>query len=292
MASSSVAAPNPPNLSITSPLLHAKFYISKDAAWPSVVFQTDAVLGSGEQMAWEWSIQWGHFGCQGVVKTNTAWWDAQTAVTNCGGVLTVVARRGANLADSTTVQVLGTQPDCSDVSAYLASQPNSAGFDKILAHESDMKHFDTNGNPRQSFDNGFGMAQLTNPVPSYGQVWNWKLNVAGGLSLFTQKRAEATAYLSRKGKFTDDQLVHETVSRWNGGSYHVWDSQRGWLRKPTILCDSKTGNIGWDMTDDANKGKTEAELHQRDAACYSRAPREDDGWGYFGVCYADSVLGV
>ena len=292
MASSSVAAPNCPNLTITSPLLHAKFYISEDAVWPSVVFQTDATLQPGEQITWEWSISWSSFCSQGVVKTNDSCWDAQAVITNLGGVLTVVASVEGGPTASTSVQILGTQPEPCDVTAYLTSRQDSLGFDKILTHETGMRHFDSTGNPVHSLDRGYGMAQLTNPAPKYGQVWNWKLNVDGGLSLFAQKRAAALAYLSRKGSFTGNQLVHETVSRWNGGSYHIWDSRRGWIRKPTILCDSQTGNIGWNMTDAANQGKTEEQLHQRDCGFYSRLPREDDAWGYFGVCYADSVLGV
>jgi len=81
------------------------------------------------------------------------------------------------------------------------------------------------------------------------------------------------------------------VSRWNGGAYHVWsNAQNAWVRNPTVLCDSKTGNIGWDMTKPDNSGKSEAALHQRDAGKYRHAPGASDSWGYFGVCYADRLL--
>ena len=277
---------------ITAPSPHAKFYISIDAEWPSVVFQTNAVLGSQEQVTWQWSIAWSPFSSQGLAQTNSAAWDAQPAIINLGGVLTVVASLAGGPSDSVSVHILGTQPETCDVTAYLLTCPNSFGFDKILLHETAMRHFDAAGNPVHSFDGGFGMAQLTNPVPSFAQVWNWKLNVDGALSLFAQKRVAAQAYLSRKGSYSESQLVHETVSRWNGGSYHVWDPPKGWIRKPAIFCDSQTANIGWNMTDAKNQGKTETELHARDSHCYARPPHPDDGWGYFGVCYADSILGV
>ena len=32
------------------------------------------------------------------------------------------------------------------------------------------------GEPVVAFDKGYGMAQLTKPVPTYEQVWNWKEN--------------------------------------------------------------------------------------------------------------------
>ena len=116
------------------------------------------------------------------------------------------------------------------------------------------------------------MCQLTTPTPTFEQVWNWKRNVDGGLALFAQKRAAAITYLSQSGRsYTDDQLRYETVCRWNCAKSPVWDQATGgWVRPSHILCDSQTGNIGWDMTLDANKGKTEAQLRARDSGSYSR----------------------
>ncbi len=294
MASSSVAAPNRPNFRITSPLLHDKFYISPDAVWPSLTFQTDAEVSAQAEITWNWLIEWGCFSSRGQAQTSSPCWEAHPVITNLGGLLTVEATQSGDSGGSCSVQVhiLGTQPQPRDVERYVAAQKDCTGFEKILMHETRMKHFDASGFPVKSFDGGYGMAQLTNPVPKYDLVWNWKLNVDAALKLFSQKRAEAIAYLSRKGNHTERQLLYETVSRWNGGSYHLWDAQHGWIRKPAILCDSQTGNIGWNMTELQNIGKTEEELHHRDSGCYSRPPRPGDPWGYFGVCYADSVLGV
>jgi hypothetical protein len=193
---------------------------------------------------------------------------------------------------SVTVKITGQNPTAQQVSTYLATKPNSEGFDKLLEHESHGKHFNAQGEPVKSFDNGYGMAQLTTPAPTYDQVWNWKKNIDAGLVLFGQKRSAAVAYLSQSSRsYTTDQLKYETVCRWNGGSYHVWDSKtNAWVRNPDILCDSKTGNIGWDMTDAENTGKTEAQLHSRDKESYSSPPQAGAHWKYSGVCYADAVL--
>ena len=43
--------------------------------------------------------------------------------------------------------------------------------------------------------------------------------------------------------YTQDKLRRETIRRWNGGSYHVWNGQ-AWVRNPNIVCDPQTGNIG------------------------------------------------
>jgi hypothetical protein len=133
---------------------------------------------------------------------------------------------------------------------------------------------------------------LTNPAPTFEQAWNWQRNIDAGLVLFAQKRASARTYLTQSGRtFTDAQLRFESVCRWNGGQYHRWDATSNqWVRNPTILCDSTTGNIGWDMSDAANAGKPETLLHARDSASYSSPPGPTAHWKFFGVCYADHVL--
>ena len=205
---------------------------------------------------------------------------------------TVRAEAGGSNA-SITVKVKGTNPTAAEVTHTSRTKANSDGFDRIITHESKFKHFEGNGEPVKSFDGGYGMCQLTFPAPTFEQTWNWKHNVDGGLKLFEQKRAVAIAYLTQNNRtYTVDQLKREAVCRWNGGAYHEWDAKTSrWTRSHTMLCDSKTGNIGWDMTDPANKGKSEAELHNRDSGSYSSPPAAGARWKYSGVCYADRILG-
>jgi hypothetical protein len=276
-----------------SPSQDSVFTITSGAEWPGIALQTDA---TGPH-TWNWKISWGAFQQSGSVNTPSNQWDAQSVVTNFGGTLTVSAQDNNSQSSiqnaATTVTIKGTNPSAAEVTQFLASQPGSAGFDKILMQESRCRHFNAAGEPIKSFDNGYGMCQLTNPVPSFGQVWNWKWNVLAGLSLFAEKRAAAINYLSQSNRtYTDEQLEYEAVSRWNGGSYHEWDDHDGkWIRHPNILCDSATGNIGWDMNDPANAGHTEADLHKRDSPNYGKPPAPGAHWKYSGVCYADKVLG-
>lgn len=273
-------------MNFNKPASNSIFTVPSGAAWPSVPFETDA---AGPH-SWNWSVQWGSFQKSGTAQTTGNTWDAQAAIANHGGTLTVNVTAGTD-SGSITIKIQGTNPSASDAVAYLASKPGSDGFDKIVQHESKFRHFTAQGQPVKSFDNGYGMCQLTNPVPSFEQVWNWQQNIDGGLALFATKRSDAIRYLSQNGRpYTEDQLRYEAVCRWNGGSYHVWDSNANqWVRNPNILCDSQTGNIGWDMTDPANTGKSEAELRQRDSGSYSRRP-PDAHWKYSGVCYADAIL--
>ena len=277
------------------------FSISAAADWPSIEFETDS---TGEH-TWAWTVAWGAFKKTGSVKTTGNKWNAGPVISGYGGTLTVVVtiakpttpppRTTAAVATTAmvAVKVTGTNPATTAVDAYLATKPDSTGFEKIIAQEARYKHFNTKNEPIKSFDNGYGMCQLTTPTPTFEQVWNWKLNVDGGLKLFAQKRASAISYLSQSSRtYTTEQLTYETVCRWNGGSYHVWDTTAlKWKRPSHILCDSKTGNIGWDMTDANNKDKTEADLRKRDSAEFSKPPGSGAKWKYSGVCYADHVLG-
>jgi hypothetical protein len=266
----------------------ATFAISSAPEWPSVVFQTDA---SGSH-TWHWAIAWGGFTKSGSETTTVNTWDAKPVIEDCGGTLTV----RAEAADATaviTVTIVGTNPSREEVAAYVSANPAGHGFDKILEQETHFRHFTAAHEPVKSFDNGYGMCQLTTPTPTFEQVWSWKRNVDGGLALFEQKRAAAMAYLGQSHRsYTDEQLTSEAVCRWNGGAYHAWDPTGGrWVRPTNILCDSKTGNIGWDMNDPENHGKTEAQLHERDRASYAHPPGPGAHWKYRGVCYADHVLG-
>ena len=275
-------------MKIITPKPNESLTITSAPVWPVLNFKTD---GTGPHV-WRWSLAWGSFKKSGVQNTTSNSWDAKTVIINYGGTLTLQIEANKQIA-TINVKIRGTNPTAAEVTKYLATKANSAGFEKILEKESHFRQFNNNSEPVKSFDNGYGMCQLTSPAPTFEQVWNWKLNIDAGLKLFEQKRLSAVAYLGQqKRSYTAEQLKYETVCRWNGGTYHEWDAKTGkWIRHPNILCDSHTGNMGWDMNDAQNKGKTESELHKRDAGSYSKPPQAGSHWKYFGVCYADRLLG-
>ena len=253
-------------MNMTSPRANDRFQITSDPTWPSIAFQTDSTSAH----LWKWKISWKTFSRSGTANTPDNKWNAQSVITDLGGTLTVDAVAGGQTA-SVTVKVTGQSPSVQQVSGLPAMQPNSDGFDKLLDHQSHGTHFDGQGEPVKSFDGGYGMAQLTSPVPSYEQVWNWKKNVDGA-DPFRPECTPRRSLISRKAAVPTRlfKLSNESVCRWNGGSYHVWNTTtNAWVRDPDILCDSGTGNIGWDMTDSENTSKTEAQLHARDRDAYS-----------------------
>ena len=271
---------------ITSPAPNTGFAIASDTTPPRITVTTDA---AGPH-SWNWVITWRTWRRSGQVLTPGNVLVLDTALANLGGALTVTARAGLAQA-SVALKVTGTNPSATELSTYLDSRPGSGGFGAIIEHETHGNQFTREGEPVRSFDGGYGMCQLTTPIPTLEQCWNWKRNVDAGLVLFAEKRRAAIAYLSQSNRsYTDDQLRHEAVARWNGGAYHRFVGN-AWVRNPDILCDPQTGNIGWDMTDPDNAGQTLAQLHARDAAAFRGGRHAGDNWRYSGVCYADALLG-
>ncbi|KLU22968.1 hypothetical protein EOS_27950 [Caballeronia mineralivorans PML1(12)] len=287
-----------------------KFYIDETTKFPSIVFEIKTDIPPPYQ--WKWIIVWeAHvsglresakrgrnlktFSEAGSFSSNDKSWQADLGGKSLGGKLSVEVMAGEGKFRR-TVFVLGKNPAKADVVAYLATLPNSTGFDQVIDQESHFKNFiNADNEPVVAGDAGYGMTQMTHPSPSYEQVWNWQKNVQAGITLFQEKQAAAKKYLGQQGRhYTDEQLTMETITRWNGGAYHSWNPQTNtWERTPEMLCDPATGNIGWDMTKPINTGKTADDLHQRDKGTYGamKAGQSDDhAWTYSGVCYADHMV--
>ncbi|CAN7759293.1 hypothetical protein LJR034_007154 [Caballeronia sp. LjRoot34] len=287
-----------------------KFYIDEHATFPSIIFEIQTDVAPPYE--WQWKIEWNaHVSGlkerirtgrkletfserSGAFSSNSKLWEADLNQKTIGGKLTVTVKAG-DVDFRRTVVILGKNPAEEDVTAFLSTIPNTTGFDKLIGQESKFKNFiNADEEPVVAGDAGYGMTQLTTPSPNYQQIWSWKENVRAGAHLFQQKQASAKKYLSQSGRhYTDDQLAMETISRWNGGGYHTWNPQsQSWERNPTMLCDPKTGNIGWDISDPANSEKSADQLHDRDVHQYPKMKAgqgSDHPWKYSGVCYADHV---
>ncbi|HAU4370991.1 TPA: hypothetical protein F6W26_24190 [Citrobacter amalonaticus] len=286
------------------------FNINTDATLPDIVFEfrTDE---SGPYQ-WDWSIKWDakasglrererqgrvlkKFSKNGSFTSEQTIWHVDFNGETLGGDLTVKVKV-SNITIERTIKIKGQNPNQEDITTFINTQDGLSGFDKLLEQETSSKNFiNFDSEPITSFDQGYGITQMTNPVPTYTQIWNWKENILGGASLYRQKRNEAENYLGSNNRtYTEEQLQHETFSRWNGGSYYIWNErQHDWIRRNNILCDSQTGNIGWDMNNPTNENRTEDELHDRDNAQYPQGnsgQNDEHQWRYTGICYADHIL--
>lgn len=285
------------------------FYIDEEAKFPNINFEID--LDTNEKCVWTWDIKWAaatsglresakrgrtikKWSEKGKKTLGNSFWTADLNNNCLGGTLTVSVKVGDKIFRR-SVRILGTNPVEDKVRAYIATFDDAPGFERIVAKESKYKQFiNADREPVVAFDGGYGLTQLTNPKPKYNEAWDWKANIRTGIELYRTKRKEAKNYLAggKNGKrsYTKEQLQLETWCRWNSGRYHEWDEKnKKWIRNPTILGDSETANIGWDLKKDENKGKTEKELHNRDKDEYSKPPTKESSWRYSGIVYADNI---
>ncbi|AMU08560.1 hypothetical protein A2T82_19905 [Burkholderia cenocepacia] len=283
-----------------------KFVIDETPKFPEITFEIKTEQPPPYQ--WKWTITWDAqvsglrekprgkklktFSDTGSFSINDKTWVADPGGKILGGKLVVEVTAGTEQFRR-TVFIVGTNPSKGAVLEFLKTQKDAVGFDRVINQESHFKNFiNADNEPVVAFDNGYGMTQMTNPAPTYEQVWNWKENIKVGIKLYQEKQGYAKNDLAGH-PYTEDQLIRATFSRWNGSVYYRWDeSSKAWVPNGTIMCDPDTSNIGWDMSKDANKGKTVEELHKRDKDTYKsgKAGRSDEhAWIYSGICYADHM---
>lgn len=289
-------------VTITSPAPNAEFRITDAAVFPQIDIVASA-SPAAPTYVFSWTINYTGrgrtFTKSGTAESTSTTWRVDLGEVLGGDLTVTVQPAGSRESASVIVKILGTNPSRSDVLAYIGTLADAVGFDRIVDHETHMTHFESTGLPKVAADMGFGIAQLTNPQPTYEQVWSWKRNIDAGVTLYQSKQRDAIRFLTQAGRtHTRDQLIRETVSRWNGGNYHEW-SGTAWVRRTDVMCDPTTGNFGWNMNDPSNTGQTIDQLRDRDFPRNPRTnrrshrlPRAGDHFGNFGVCYADSLLGT
>lgn len=290
------------------PATGEKFYIDDEARFPEIAFEITTEIEPPYK--WLWEISWEAkvsglrekargklvqtFKEQGNFDQRAKTWDAKKIGKVIGGKLVVKVIVDKQVFKR-TVYILGKQPTQKQVDDYLISK-NAGSLSKLIKQESQHKHFILlDSEPIVSGDKGYGLAQLTTPPPTFEQIWHWRKHWDEAIKLFEIKRKIAKNYLGKKDRqYTNEMLEVEAISRWNGGEYHTYnDSKKTGERNPNILCDTATGNIGWDISaQKLNMGKTEAELRKRDKDQYSKmreGQTEEHPWHYSGVCYIDHV---
>lgn len=284
-------------------------YIDEDANLPEVIFEIETA--SPGPYEWKWHIKWDAkvsglresenrgkslkvFEEKGSIKSDKTTWKMDYSGKVLGGFLTVEVNAGDEVFKR-SIYVKAKNPSTTKITEFISKLDGANGFDKILQHEAHGKNFiNADGQPIVSFDKGYGITQMTNPAPSYEQCWNWKENIKAGKSIYVTKKDIAKNYLSKKGKdsFTSEQLLTETYSRYNGGSYYDWDpTQKKWTPSK-FVCDTDAANIGWQPIEELNKDKTADELHKRDKDTFKlgkKGQSKDHPWKYTGVCYAEHV---
>ncbi|WP_146042072.1 hypothetical protein [Chromobacterium sinusclupearum] len=279
-----------------------KFHITADAKFPEIVFEFKT--SAPPPYTLEWNIRWIVQSCKQKKnkprfkpkhsKTYTAQgkkiltenkWIANLDNQVIGGELTVNIKAGEDKFRR-TIFILGTEPGKELVTTYLDSKPDpdlAELVKKIFKQETSFTHFYSDEMPLVSFDNGYGLGQATNPVPTFEQVWNWKMHADSIISIVNSKRSLAKKYLSQNHRpYNQDQLDLETLAYYNGANhhYHTWDEKsKSWVINNAITCDPQESNKGWDITKEENKDKSVEELRNNKKS----KPI------YTGRCYAEHI---
>ncbi|MFC5479896.1 hypothetical protein [Massilia suwonensis] len=287
-----------------SPAAGSTYKIDADAAFPDVCFEIKTDVSGPYH--WFWQIKWSALACpqrrdrkrykQNKVKlysmngqfiSDSKQWKANLDNKIVGGELTVRVE-AASKKFVRRVEILGTEPGEARVKAELAQFSSAQSHEaelarKIFKQESKFFQFYSDGEPLVSFDNGYGLGQATNPVPSFEQVWNWKEHIRYIVTtVIKEKRILAKKYLDKHGNYTTEDLDMETLVHYNGANYHylVWDPNgEKWIKNEKVLCDPEQSNSGWDMSSDANKNKSLRELQKGEGG----KPK------YTGRCYAEHI---
>lgn len=285
------------------------YYIDENALLPDVLFEIET--SDPGPFLWKWEMKWDAkvsgiresskrgallktYKKSGASTSSEKTWKMQFGGKILGGILSVEVETGKELFKR-TIYLKGKNPSRELIKEYSDSLDGTAGFDKILFHEAHGKNFiNADGEPVVSFDKGYGITQMTNPAPTYEQCWSWKENIKGGSAIYISKRKLAKTYLKSEGKgnYSEEELQNETYSRYNGGSFYVWDDAQKKLVARNYVCDPQVANIGWNAANESNKDKSPEELHDRDKDTFKlgkKGQSEDHPWDYTGVCYAKAV---
>lgn len=253
------------------------FYIDEDANFPDITYEIKT--DEPGPYEWSWQIKWTGMACpqaegkrrfkpnpgailfsdKGTFTSDSKQWKADLKGQVIGGDLTVKVKAGGTTFIRKTF-IRGKNPGKERVDAFIANgwkdKNDQVVIQKIFQQESRYRQFYSDEAPLVSFDNGYGIGQLTRvkPRPSYKQAWSWKEHVKEIMDVvLPDKRSRAKDYLSQKGKtpnsYTQEQYDTETMAYYNGaGRFYKWDeNDKSWKEEDMKICDPNS-NRSWDKT--------------------------------------------
>lgn len=255
------------------------FYIDEDANFPDITYEIKTEEPGPYE--WSWQIKWTGMACpqaeggrrfkqkiaaitfseKGEFKSDSKQWKADLKGLVIGGDLTVKVKAGATTFIRKTF-IRGKNPTKDKVDEYLDAtwkdKNDLALIKKVFHQESRYRQFYSDGAPLVSFDNGYGIGQITLPAPTIIQAWSWKEHVKVIMNVFLpDKRSRAKKYLSQSGQtpnsYTQEQYDIETMAFYNGaGRFYEWDaSTKKWIENDGAICDPSS-NRSWDKAKNPN----------------------------------------
>ena len=173
-------------------------YIDADAKMPDIQAQSAGTA--------TWSIEFCYTGTKAKApNVNPKYTKSVPGVSSLGQNLDVDSALSSHVVGGTAIAkavlkgetytvlfyIRGTNPTVGAIRDYLNSLGNAPFyFEAMIVQESTSRQFDLKDKrlPLQTFDNGFGLTQLTNPAPNYNEVFSWKANVKEGVSFYLNEK--------------------------------------------------------------------------------------------------------
>ncbi|CAF1549586.1 unnamed protein product [Adineta ricciae] len=184
----------------------ATLYITDEAIMPSLV------ASSCEPVTWEvlFSYQAAFPGALSFSKKVTGQSSDSTSYDIIGSLQNetiggIVTAKWIVVSTKTSGEIkfniLGTQPAKRTIMTYIDSRSSFWYAKNIAAQESSGgQQFSIDRYPlfSSAHDNGYGIYQITNPTPTYNEVWNWKANVDAGIRIINQKTTAAISWMANQ----------------------------------------------------------------------------------------------
>ena len=278
------------------------FYIDEDAKFPEIIFEIKT--DEAGPYVWEWSISWTAEACpqaegkkrfkakhstafskKGSFKSDKNKWQCNIEAVIGGDLVVKVSAGETNFVRKVTI--LGKNPSKENILIEVDSgktKEDNELVKKIFMQESRYRQFYSDNQPLTSFDNGYGLGQLTNPAPTYEQIWSWKAHIAEILkNRLPNHRKRAKKYLDEHGDYTSEMLDMETLACYNGwsGGQHYWNwasTTKKWEVNTDVICDPNQSNKGWISSQkDNNKSLEELKNDSKAKPVYT------------GRCYAEHI---
>lgn len=150
-------------------------YISEQATFPQLEF----VLCSLSVASWELSVEYegaSHVVAKEKTVLGKHWIPIVSDANVIGGEATLIVKTNEIVPIEKRFKIRGIQPAPKTVQLYIG---NEIWFAKAIAmQESSYRQFDDKTSmPLRTDDGGYGLFQLTDPVPTTVQKWSWKANV-------------------------------------------------------------------------------------------------------------------
>jgi hypothetical protein len=184
----------------------------------------------------------------GTTAANASWQATQAMGGNIlGGKASIICKLDGKEFPF-TFYIRGSNPTIQQAQAGIGNNPYYAKA--IAAAESAYKQFNASGTLGPNWEDfkdcpnrhddpgdtyGWGMFQLTEPVPLANQLWSWTANKQGALELMATHRTLASAWIAdqeqqQQAEAPNKPLANESFS-WNGVTF-----KKGTARTPIDAC--------------------------------------------------------